>query len=485
MKEELILTRRLRGPSKLSAPSRPQPLTCAVATLPNELLLDIFDLVYGNWYKTSREIHREFPYDLAVVCRRWLDLLLSEPRYWKRILIFLSGEYRTPLPVVHACMEAFDNLDVLVSVREDHEDAHGASESDLSTTVVIQAILPHIHRVKILWFAVDFSSSLPKIVRDLHGDAGSLQNLQFSCTGDDGDQVESSEDEYALFPSKFVAPNLDTLRIDGRNFVSACTMLDNTTWTRAIRVININHLRPSANEHKFRVVSAIETLSLLPCLEKIWFQNVDMSYDKQKDGHYGPYRFSRLTHLLLGNLGAETLAGFRAIDARLESLGIELCGMDDPILPYSECLSLYGINDTQNLAGTLLLWQGRELSLIDCSVFSDKFLQAMSGQSDSEDSEVVAKKMICPGLKSLYVSDCPNFAAKEFVDMLRCRQQWPENRFRIEQVHVKRSGPALSQEEGTWLRQNVDIVEWQTHQADGGLCRLAGNGDVLRWWDDY
>ncbi|KAH7909932.1 hypothetical protein BJ138DRAFT_1154145 [Hygrophoropsis aurantiaca] len=454
-----------------------------VDTLPTELMLIIFDLVYDNG--NQRKNSHEFPYTLAVVCRRWLDLLLSKPRYWKRILIFLSGELRTPLPVIHACTQVFDNSDVYVSVRENHrdKDAH-ASESDLSIKAVMQAILPHIHRVKSLYLDLDFSSSLPKIGRDLHGHAGNLQTLQLSCTADDGSQDKSSEDENTLLPNKFIAPNLRNLHIDGRNFISACTMPDNTSWTRAIQFININNLRPSASEEKFRVISAIEALSLFPCLEKILFKNVDMSYDSQRDIHYGPYRFSRLTELFLENLSAETLAGFRAIDARLIQLKINCCEMNDPVLPYSQYLELNGINGTQNVAGTLLHWQGNELSVLGCSVFSDKILQAMSGQSDSEDSEAVAKGMICPGLNCLSIFDCPNFEASELVDMLKCRQQWHEDRFKIEQVDVNGLGPVLSQEEGTWLTQNIDDIEWDTeHPADGPYCLLEDDGNVALSWD--
>ncbi|KAH7909298.1 hypothetical protein BJ138DRAFT_1181142 [Hygrophoropsis aurantiaca] len=103
---------------------------------------------------------------------------------------------------------------------------------------------------------------------------------------------------------------------------------------------------------------------------------------------------------------AETIVGFCAINARLKILGIELCEMDDPVLPYSQCLGFDGINGTQKLARTLLLWQGHELSFSDCSVFSDKILQDMLGQDDSEGSEAAANMMICPDLKCFGSNKC-------------------------------------------------------------------------------
>ncbi|KAH7907387.1 hypothetical protein BJ138DRAFT_1160262 [Hygrophoropsis aurantiaca] len=165
-------------------------------------------------------------------------------------------------------------------------------------------------------------------------------------------QVKPNEGENALLPRKFIAPNLDTpsrrLHISGHNFAPACMVLDNTSWTRAIQFINIY---PQTICRRGQVLRHRSTRYF--CVRRIYYWC--------------------LTEPLLGNRSTIRIFNHRELRDGW---------------PYSECLSLSGINRMQNLAGTLLLWQESEFSLIDCSVFSEKVLRAMSEQIDTSDTGI-------------------------------------------------------------------------------------------------
>ncbi|KAH7918350.1 hypothetical protein BV22DRAFT_1134654 [Leucogyrophana mollusca] len=454
-------------------PSVSRPTRASIVDLPTELLLHIFELVYEEW---NLDYHLptsccELPHVLATVCPRWLEVLLLLPQLWTHVVIFVDSD-PTPLSSVRAFLEASKELTpihVLVTRRDVESTPARISDTTERRRVhsVMQTILPHIHRIETMVFDVIHSSSLPRIGRDLFGDAPLMETLGLQCVNDD--EVQSIEG----IPHEFTTSELDELILDGRNFIDVCR-LSSTGWFHTIQKITIAHLARPNNEN-FRLVCALDALTYCSQVKRITFHDVDMDYDRQRDAHSVVHHFPSLELLSLEDLSGHMLAGFHSITTNssiMTSSGVQIavkrCAMDNPALPTLCSLSLRGIGAEINLTETFMRWRGESLSFFDCPCLDDDLLKAMLICGKDDDGHPTPS---CSQLKYVDIWNCENFTTGTLIALLKSRAAAESDKVKpLVVLTVCGRGPELLEEDAMWLKSNVRAFVWRTELPDGRKC---------------
>lgn len=466
----------------------------SIGDLPTELLEIIFKFVYmksrvptdeecyrhlpgyspDGPYETMWDTHQNllspslFPYALASVCTTWRDVLSTIPVFWTRVVILIDTN-PTVLPAIQSYFKWTHNLPLDVAVMR----RSGAFDPDENARVlaVIDLLGPHVHRCRSLQFDVIYSSSLPSLRRDFHGVAPELDKLVLKCRVDDGGSIPSDTAEHGMF----ACPVLQTLVLDGRNFLEC--MIDARPFTSATS-IEILHLSPSQNE-SFPLYQMLRTLEKFRKLRSLKVREVEFDF---VSGSVDPASFG----LSLSSATFEDLQGsvlteiFRVTTLHPEWTTITRCSVD----PFDSTiwtfnLTLEDIAADQDLREILRGWYGRHLYIYNCPGFDDIVIAEMGQGGHSSDDFIVRN------ITELCISDCPNFSVGVLKEMVDERSRiaaahehddtWdefnPSTVSRIAILDVNGYGPLISPEDVEWFEANVDFFGWCTTLPDGRICR--------------
>ncbi len=165
-----------------------------------------------------------FPLNIASVCTLWLQILKSRPHLWQRVLINVASN---PAPFLDTLnlftSSSTDTLDLIVfsnypSINKDLEHSR--------TRLVVEHLVPVIHRYSRIIFRLVYQSSLPSSTEILVPRAPqNLRKLFLTCTtydicDDDVDDCDHTGIEgYTPFLSSIIPTYLNELSLTGFDFM--------------------------------------------------------------------------------------------------------------------------------------------------------------------------------------------------------------------------------------------------------------------------
>jgi hypothetical protein len=310
-------------------------------------------------------------------------------------------------------------------------------------------INPHMHRLRLLYFNVMFSSSLPPFPDGFHGIASILQELCLECredngsSADDWDSVTSTEQQY---------PALAQLIIDGRNYYNACKGdLHFAVKFPEVGCLTISHYKPLLGESFlvsdfWRPITMIDYLPLLNLTDLILEPS--------------PLPLPTLTEPpLLSELQLENIHNSQSL---AEIVGF-LTNANDITVTHSTIgdtgpfnwdgsLTLEDIDADQDLVPLLRSWEGVVLVVERCPSFNDAVLLMMAPREDGA-------RNCAHFMTELSILDCPNFSVTALKQLVIAKLHDADG-LAIESLRFSGWPPFISAEDRQWLSQLVDEFDY-------------------------
>ncbi len=192
---------------------------------PFEVLSLIFQKTWGLYLlddpPLKKEPRRIFPFNVASVCSLWLDVLKSEPRYWKCVTFDVGYD---PTPFLDTIgLYASGGIDVcVVSSRR-------SKVTELQEKSVVQKLYthlkPHLPICSAIEFDLVFQSSLPSAADILTHDIPCLSSLSFRCEVHNCDdnsldiKINANKKSRKKNPRSLTFPALRRLCLTGYSFM--------------------------------------------------------------------------------------------------------------------------------------------------------------------------------------------------------------------------------------------------------------------------
>ncbi|KAF4612868.1 hypothetical protein D9613_011172 [Agrocybe pediades] len=442
-----------------------------INSLPKEILALIFEEVFA----ASRDIELDspeqlkdptlFPYCIAGVCRAWKGIVHSIPGLLTRIVL------RIDEPI---CMkELRDQLKLskgysinFYVVRESYEDTGDESEKPIAQ-VLMQALIPHITRCKVVVFDLLYSTSLPRI-RDFRGNATELRTLRMRSrhyTGSYTSSALSSSTSLSTSRKKFgvfTCRNLQYLDLDGHVFMEAVQI---PGWDASLRTRYQKHLTISnLTTSQFDLRDFLNALSQMDHLASLKLVDVDLD-SSSCVGNDLISIFIQNFHFI--GLRREFVASFFANHANtidVSSLILDQCELTE--VPYLAVwrLSLENIAQEEDVSSIIKHWDGIELKLRRCPGLNDKDIDLLTEFQPPQMANFYA-----PTLRQLEISACGPVSVKAINNLVYMRDAESKvhdstvdegpglNMF---SVFVYDTDVPISKEDYTWLTKAVENFTW-------------------------
>jgi hypothetical protein len=188
------------------------PKRAHINSLPKELLLKVFTELYifSSELESDSDPDSDylskpttFPYCVARVCQKWLEIIRSVPRFATRIVIFVDK----PISLKELQDKFSDSGSLLIKVfviREDYAAAEDPLEGD-RVAEVMQVLIPNVTRSQVLVFDLLHNSSLPAMTQ-FSGRALELRTLKMKSRN-----YESMRRPHPSNPKAFICPSLQFL----------------------------------------------------------------------------------------------------------------------------------------------------------------------------------------------------------------------------------------------------------------------------------
>ena len=488
------------------APTIPAELTLegtsgdqtTIHSLPLELLGNIFEEVYQDWllfalhpelyssqpaslrsrsWQGLMKLMLQFPYTPAAVCRLWRDVITSTPKFWTRGVAFVdTKDPLAALSGLRRVLEYSRDLPVIVAIVRKSYNLRYDKEEGINVSLIMDVLLPNIHRFQDMYFHLNQSSSLPPILHFIKQNRPpTLSRLALHCDVDDGENLDGSGGN-ALGMIKHTRSALTTLKVDGRNLLSIC---DNPSlWSLVftnLKCLTLERLQPSdIHQRNLSLASTVEFVSKLPNLEVLTIRDVVFEVSSRIPGMPNPT--ITVSDLILEDLSDGVVKSFfdHATIAPTYMLMRNVPIDELPQIPQPLYLELSEISTDQDLEDFLCFWDGEVLALRSCNGFDDNLLGIFQAEIAPP-----YHVMLSPSLRELHIQDCPQFTANALRSMIQARKEFvqrPENKHLgltyISEVFVCGMGPILSEEDARWFRSNLKTFIWSTIQGDGGSCHL-------------
>ncbi|KAF8959630.1 hypothetical protein BDZ97DRAFT_1385739 [Flammula alnicola] len=463
----VVIPRLSDRPPSTQPESHPShfPNRIGIASLPTELLLWIFHLLSSAarrnpfplkhyrshissphlcdcdqaWSAEDFPSHCTlFPYAHAQVCRHWRDVLSLQPTFWTRVIVSRGpGEY-TPPEVLEEYLRWSRNLRIDVYVGNVQYKRHYADERDMIDRYT-DILFPHIHRCKVIDYEVQYATSLPCLITQLHGIPLDLESLKLkSEETHDGTNPPEVDEEYADSVSAIAAANvnnsgsqpyLDTLALDGRNFILACQYMPQLIKNAGSIVVQ-NYRRclfihPEAEGLRYTSHDVLHVLHGNVRAKNVEFSNIDFIPHQTviPQGHLQqPHFFLRMHYLTFVNVGIELINDISNAASWLHytCVKLEACDMQGLRRLASDATFDFGDVELKNMKradifGFLSRWRGSKLSIRDCPEFTDEILASMGCTAPTKAPEL--------GLTSLKIHDCDNFSVEGLKRMIASRHE--------------------------------------------------------------
>lgn len=400
-----------------------------------------------------------FPYSHASVCRYWMEVLSSSPRYWRTIIFHLDSESKPPFDAVSVLSWSKDLPVDIVIVKPDASRAFDITDyisEKRHVQTLVDLLSPHIHRCRSIHIDVHHSSSLPLILRDFTRYPSILESLSLFC--DLNHQIlEDEELSYPIQPewSETHSTRLRSLVLDGENLpdVTLCS-----GWLRsqlALEQLVLLNYCVIAKSH-IHLDHILEAIQNLPNLLRLKFDNVFVRLGSSAvfTSQIQILHFEHMDALIMDEI-------FRScIMNELHTIHITRCFIR--AVPAVSKLVLEDIDPHVSITSILQDWEGSHLWIGRCRGFGDSFLDMLRTTSDWDDDEFQ-----CPWVETLYLAYLPRFSLKKLKKMIKVRNRfinYDDPNWRttapfgpaIRELHVVRCDIAeLTQEDMEWFRSRV------------------------------
>jgi hypothetical protein len=156
-----------------------------------------------------------FPYALVAVCALWRDILLTFPKFWKQIVVFL-GYNPSWLSDFRSELEASRDAMIKVFVMRDRSRTLMNQDvlEEEHMCAVMDVLRLHVHRCTQLSFFLHQTSSLPSVWKEFDH-LPHLLSLKLSGKSHREKLISGPTIPDAVAGREFIPPNLGYLAIDG------------------------------------------------------------------------------------------------------------------------------------------------------------------------------------------------------------------------------------------------------------------------------
>ena len=444
-----------------------------------------------------------FPYNAALTCKLWRDLLSQRPECWTQVAFDVSQD-PTPLMDVFLWTDqgAVDPITIEVLVfnsAETPEEVDKATERR-HVAAITAILLPHVNRCLRIVFDIMFSSSLPPPDFFYRLDAPILVELNLDCQVDDIDTHEYPDpSQREKIQDGHRWPSLVELSLTGFWFLHLALHLNNPSQLLAgSNPLSID-LRLSAftflEEGQYTLRNLLECLGGMDELQTIHFDRLMLShapFDSDVLPSY-PHVFQS-EHLTLGfsSVSKDLLVQLNQLlpdttpQAKISSLSFRKCEIPSiDRLPNSSHLVFTDVFDDQlgtGLRNVIASRSGRTIQVIRCHGFSDAFLEWFGEPAEpTREGSLLdllrLRAFPAYGLMMVRVIDCQNFSSASLRNFIERRhnglyemaQSEPDPSLRedfvrnqmIRVVDVQgQVAPVLGEDDRVWLRQNIQTFRW-------------------------
>ena len=216
------------------------PKRAHINSLPKELLLKIFTELYllSSELESDSDLDSDylskptiFPYCVARVCKKWLQIIRSVPHFATRIVIFVDK----PISLKELHNQFSDSGSLLIKVfviREDYTVGDDPLEGDRVANVM-QAVVPNVTRSQVIVFDLLHNSSLPAMTQ-FSGRALELRTLRMKSRNH-----ESMQRPLPSNPKAFICSSLQFLDLNGGSFIEALRI---PKWVDSMRMLSQKNL---------------------------------------------------------------------------------------------------------------------------------------------------------------------------------------------------------------------------------------------------
>ncbi|EIW81496.1 hypothetical protein CONPUDRAFT_165620 [Coniophora puteana RWD-64-598 SS2] len=453
----------------------PEETRTSISSLAPETLLEIFKFVH-EWaheptsgaqnyeHRKPNDHHdlRLFPYSCAYVCRRWLDVLAMDPRFWRWTVIHID----VPFVTQHVMKTFFRaSRDSLIRIYICYSGAPLMSpehEHDRVATAM-ESARPHLSRCFGFNLRALYRSSTVLASRYLDGlSAPSLTKLLLTSA------ITDSNERFDA--TTLSCPNLRWLWLDAQSLVNF--VLTNTGHTPPrkfpqsyLMELHATRYRPHGISNSLSSTSFAEAVAAAKRKSIFTFTLTDVEFaNDYRPSSSSPtslsthpavdpdliirdmiIRFtnmegpsiSRVLNYIIPELSQSSLVSI--VDGDLAGLELQVR------LPPQCRLSLHNIQSSSVLRIITDQWDGSELFLYSCPGFDDDFLQILA-----DDME------FCSNLQILAI-DGRHWSTAAMIRMCEARHSAER---RLERLEVEGDIPGASGEELGLLETYVDHVDW-------------------------
>ncbi|PPQ75522.1 hypothetical protein CVT26_012547 [Gymnopilus dilepis] len=427
------------------------------------------ELPYRVWEESSTSLRSPtlFPFNVALTCDLWREIVAGVADYWPRLVFDVSKPRET-----RALLIAFDvvkdklvkgQIEVLVYSSRELEKA----EENREVKVIMDALQPYVPKCKSVTFHLTYASSLPPSYAFFLQDASHLHTLEMCCRVDDMEAIDIARqmvERIALHDTHLEKSfsGLSDLVLSGPGFMDLMQCIPDPEWLTDLNLslVIISHFE-FTRDGPYSLVSFVEYLSKLniSCLH---LRHLSLAYEYEGDsyllpaGYCPPYIptgllcFKSVSEAFIKNLYA-----ISDITAD-HSLCFEDCSIPANVrCEGGDSLHLDRIHDaaeglSDSLCHILKVWGGRRVTFNRCPAVNDELLAWMGKQVDyvlpddifypENGTSVIELDRPLPagerfsfsqssrkGLpmwntSSLHIRDCENFSPAALRGMLQARK---------------------------------------------------------------
>ncbi|KAH9924536.1 uncharacterized protein B0H18DRAFT_1211793 [Fomitopsis serialis] len=462
--------------------ARKSRTTVTVNDLPPDLLLVILRDVFGDVlrrFKRRGDVTRDNiqlvpppPCDrritdhwmssaeyLASVCPLWREAMSNISIFWAQLIIW-TGTDPTPLTRIRQYLAWSRDQPLHIYIMRRFDPSMQDPTEKAQIRVILDLLLPHVKRWKVLSIRLLHSSSLPLPCADLVGYAEELVqlNLDFII----GDAVVRATPD-PLSTGTFDTPALEELSMGGVHFHEAY----------------VEPLRRSLIPPKLRFLTLTDSHhALVACPSVGLVHFMDLQLDVSYTGPPLPRAYYWGADVSFTGMSGDAVAEFnRLLDyPYLESLSYTRCSMpirgassSSPSLgtvSESYYLTITGIADPATML--YFLTPCSEVWIHDSDGLQPAVLQALAQPTTTEHGEDV---WVCPDLRGLHIVGCRQFRSADLRAVLEARlRAHAATGFAMEDdvgyvlrpvadLYVYDCGE-LALEDKQWFDQNVEAVRW-------------------------
>lgn len=441
------------------------PKRAHISSLPKELLLRIF----MELYILSSELESDsdpdsdylskptiFPYCVAQVCKRWLQIIRSVPHFATRIVIFIDK----PILLEELQDQFSDSGSLLIKVFVIREN-YTAGEDPLEggrVADVMPILLLNVARSQVVVFDLLHNSSLPSMTQ-FSGRAPELRTLRMKSRNH-----ESVRRPHPSNPSPFICPSLQFLDLNGSSFIEALRI---PKWIDSMHMLSKKNLAitnlNTGNVPDVDLRDLMIAISRMGHLTSLKLSHVELDHHSCSVRRPPPLFVQNLE---FEGLKRDVMTGFFAgYENRIDVSNFHL--KECQLVPVkglrSWHLALEGIRAEEDVTIFISKWDGFGLQIIDCPGVHNNVLQLLSRTQRSTNS------LYCPTLRQLRLSPFPLVTVQAVKNMVITRKA-KSDEFEVGSsndrplpmygISMSGAGPPLSLEDSVWFHENLEAFVW-------------------------